>query len=283
MLESVHQDDFFDWCDDIGVQHKINYTIDNDLVSFIDRKIVVEFLKIHKQSELCGFTRSSYISKLKRYELDGWRIIFLYENEWVVDKDIVKSRIGSLLGINQIIYARKCEIINLSSKDGTTFFNTAHIQGAVSSPICYGLTYNDNTVAAMSFGKSRFNKNVEYELIRYANMLNTNVVGGASKLFKHFIKQYDPNSIISYSDKRWNTGNLYDQLGYKYSHIADPNYFYFVRINPLVLYSRQSFQKHKLKDKLELFDPLLTEWQNMVLNGYDRIWDCGNSVWIWNK
>jgi hypothetical protein len=47
--------------------------------------------------------------------------------------------------------------------------------------------------------------------------------------------------------------------------------------------SRVQFQKHKLKDKLDKFDPSLTEWENMQLNDYNRIWDCGNYVFSWRK
>jgi hypothetical protein len=50
----------------------------------------------------------------------------------------------------------------------------------------------------------------------------------------------------------------------------------------MFLESRQKFQKHKLKDKLEVFNAELTEWHNMQNNGYDRIWDCGNMVFIKN-
>ena len=40
-----------------------------------------------------------------------------------------------------------------------------------------------------------------------------------------------------------------------------------------------SFQKHKLPKLLCSFDPSLTEWENMRLHGFDRIWDCGNGKW----
>ena len=29
-------------------------------------------------------------------------------------------------------------------------------------------------------------------------------------------------------------------------------------------------------ETLDQFDSNLTEWENMQLNNYDRIWDCGN-------
>ena len=69
----------------------------------------------------------------------------------------------------------------------------------------------------MSFRKtSRFDKNVDWELMRYCNKLNTNIVGGASKLFSYFMNTSQPNSIVSYSDKRYFDGNLYQQLGFSY-------------------------------------------------------------------
>jgi hypothetical protein len=40
------------------------------------------------------------------------------------------------------------------------------------------------------------------------------------------------------------------------------------------------FQKSKLKNKLQKFDESLSEWENMKANGFDRIWDCGHSKWI---
>ena len=44
-----------------------------------------------------------------------------------------------------------------------------------------------------------------------------------------------------------------------------------------------SFQKHKLNKILNKFESNLTEWKNMQLNGYDRIWDCGNGKWVWTS
>ncbi len=246
-----------------------------------DAKLAIDYNNLFRHSDLQGKHKKYHLERSQACEREGIRLIHVFENEWVLKGDIVKSRIRSFIGINERIYARKCKVVPLTSKEFTKFFNESHIQGSASASICYGLMYKDELVAALSLGKSRFKKDVEYELIRYANKANTNVLGGAGRLFKHFIKNHNPASIISYSDKRWNTGNLYKQLGFEYSHLADPNYFYFHPSNHLVLQSRQTYQKHKLPAKLTTFDPLLTEWENMVNNGYNRIWDCGNSVWVW--
>ncbi len=85
-------------------------------------------------------------------------------------------------------------------------------------------------------------------------------------------------SPLGYCDIRYGSGMLYEKLGFEYVSTSQPNYFYFHKSNILKLESRISFQKHKLKDKLPQFDDNLSEYQNMLNNGYDRIWDCGNLV-----
>ena len=129
----------------------------------------------------------------------------------------------------------------------------------------------------MTFGKPRFNKEYDYELLRFCNTLNTSVMGGASKLLSYFIKNYNPKSILSYANLRWSMGNLYEKLGFTLISQSSPNYFYFN--NDLILHSRIEFQKHKLKDKLENYNPDLTESENMYNNGYRKIYDCGNLVY----
>jgi len=136
------------------------------------------------------------------------------------------------------------------------FLNENHIQKSSSSSIDIALFRETEIIAVMTFGMARYSQRHEYELIRFCCKKFVTVSGGASKLFKYFIKNHNPKSIVSYSDIRWNTGKLYKNL-------------------------RVSFQKHKLKSKLLHYDEKLTEWENMQANGYDRIWDCGNIVFEW--
>jgi hypothetical protein len=120
----------------------------------------------------------------------------------------------------------------------------------------------------MTFGKARFNKKIEYEMFRFCNKLDFIILGGASKLFKYFIRNYNPKSIITYADKRYFTGKVYNKLNFNFLENTSPNYLYFKKG---MIYSRYQFQKHKLKNKLKYFDKNLTEWENMQLNNYDRI------------
>ena len=73
---------------------------------------------------------------------------------------------------------------------------------------------------------------------------------------------------------------IYNKLGFKFINTTSPNYHYISK-NYKTLFNRMSFQKHKLPKILPNFNPDLSEWENMRLNGYDRIWDCGHSKWIW--
>lgn len=247
-----------------------------------DYCIAIEIDGTYWHGETKGKDRRYHLDKTHLCELAGIRLIHITDSEWYTNRDIVISRLASILGKSDRIYARKCDIRKVESSDMRNFYNLSHIQGHANASICYGLYYSDELVAAMSFGVPRFASGVDYELIRYSNMLNTTVVGGASKLLKHFTTNHKPSSIISYSDSRWNTGNLYTTIGFKFSHKSTPNYHYFKTSNPLQLFSRNAFQKHKLRDKLEIFDPAMSEWKNMLRNGYDRIWDCGNNVYRWN-
>ena len=130
-------------------------------------------------------------------------------------------------------------------------------------------------VAVMTFCKARFDKTHEYELSRYATINHFSVIGGAGKLLAEFEREYSPKSLVTYADRRWSVGNMYNKLGFRHDHNSSPNYFY---VKNQKRYSRQMFQKHKLKNKLEKFDVNKTEVENMKDNGYYRIFDCGNMV-----
>ena len=232
-------------------------------------------------SELNGRTRSYHLDKTNKCKEVGVHLVHIWEHDWNLNNTLIKSRISGLLGTNQTIPARKCEIVELTSAEIMHFLNTSHIQGNCAASIRLGLKTIDGTlVAAMTFGKSRFSKNAEFELIRFCNALGTTVVGGANKLFRYFLKNYNPKGVISYSDKSFNTGKLYETLGFVYSHSSAPAYTYTTDYKSLE--NRLKFQKHKLEKTLKIYDPLLSEWDNMKLNGYDRIWDCGTDVWVYS-
>jgi len=121
-----------------------------------------------------------------------------------------------------------------------------------------GLYYNNELVSLMIFGYRHTNSKKEFELIRFCNKLNTNVIGAVSKLFNFFLKNYkiDERYILSYADISLFNGNMYNKLNFKYIHLTKPNYFW-------VKHHRFKYNKQKLikdgysKDKTEIEIKLL--------------------------
>jgi hypothetical protein len=221
-------------------------------------------------------TPTYHLEKTEIINSLGYKLIHIFSDEWIYKKDIVKSRLLNILNKTQhIIYARNTVIKEVDNTQAKIFLDNNHIQGNVGSRYRYGLFYNEELVSIMTFGISRFNKNYEWELLRFCNKVNFSVVGGASKLLNYFVKN-NSSSIISYADRRWSDGNLYKQIGFDFLHNSKPNYYY---VTGTERHSRNKYQKHKLKEILPIYDSILSEKVNMENNGYYRIYDCGNSVW----
>jgi len=237
----------------------------------------IEMDGIYWHSELRGKDKNYHINKTNYFKSYNIEVIHIFETEWYDKQEIVKSIIKNKLKLNKSIYARKCELKEVSIKEAKTFLDDNHLQNFNGAKVHLGLYFKNSLVAYMSLGKSRFNKQYQWEMIRFANKIGFNVVGGFSKLLKHFEKNYK-GSIISYVDLRYFNGNGYIMNGFEVLRFSSPNYFYMK--NYKYLESRQQYQKHKLKDKLKSYNENLTEWENMKNNGYDRIWDCGNLVMI---
>jgi len=159
------------------------------------------------------------------------------------------------------------------------FLKANHIQGYVNSSKSIGLQYDNRLVAVMTFSSSRFDKSIEWELMRFCVETGVSVVGGASKLFKYFL-DHNTGSIVSYADRSFSQGNLYNKLGFIFKENTKPGYKYLVNGN---LESRLKFQKHKLKNILPKFNELLTERENMNLNGFYRIYDAGHQKWLYER
>ena len=217
-----------------------------------------------------------HLNKTKMCSEKGYQLFHIFEFD---DIEIWKSMISNKLNLNTTIYARKCVIQELKYSQVKDFLDENHLQGTCTSKINLGLFYNDELVEVMTFGKPRFNRNYDYELLRLCTKKFYSVIGGASKLFKYFISNYK-GSIISYANRRFSNGNIYRQLGFNELKASNPNYFY--SKGDIVL-TRYQCQKHKLKglfDKgiLDTYSPELTESEIMNRNGYFRLYDCGNLV-----
>lgn len=246
-----------------------------ELDIFISKfNLAIEFNGLYWHSDAINSDKKYHLNKTNLFREKGIKLIHIFEDEWLNKKEIVESIISSKLGMSNKIGARKCKTVYLENQ--VEFLNQNHIQGYINSDVTIGLMHKNSLVSVLTLGKPRFNKNYEWEILRYCNKLNTSIIGGFQKLIKRFIDDYDPKSIITYSDQRYFDGNIYRNSGFKLLKITDPNYWY---VKNDKRYSRYKFQKHRLENQLEVFDPNLSESQNMKNNNYKKIYDCGNFVY----
>jgi len=243
-----------------------------------DKKLAIEYCGLYWHSD-SYVDKNYHAHKLEACNKAGYRLITIFEDEWINKKDIVKSRLKYILGLEtEKIYARKCEIREINKIQAKDFINKYHIQEYKNSSICLGAFYKNELVAVMTFSYSSIrgskkDTKYDYELNRFC--ISKNIVGIAGKLLTHFQKNYKHYKIVTFADLRWSEGNLYEKIGMEKCYNVMPNYFYYKQ-QELKRYHRFNFRKNVLEKKLEIFDSNKTEYQNMIENGWNRIWDCGN-------
>ena len=216
-----------------------------------------------------------HLEKSKCAKEHGYSVIHIFDWD-------DKNKIINLLKDRCTVYARKCDIREVSVDDTDSYLNAYHLQDTCKGQnIRLGLYCDGILVSLMTFGKSRFNKKCEYELLRYCS--HYNVIGGANRLFKYFVDNYKPKSIVSYCDTSRFSGKVYDDLGF-------------------TLVKRNKPRKHwySMKEKRHITDGLLlsqgydrlfkenhgkgTSNEELILSrGYLPVYDCGQSTYIWRN
>lgn len=284
---SAHQNSYETYIsnhlESLGISHKKN---DRTLIKPKEIDILVEDYKLAIEingemwhSEKYNRGEKYHLKKLLELTDKGYTLLQFWTTDINNNPDTVKDMINHKLNKTENkIYARNTKVQKLTTEQYREFCEKNHIQGYAAASYKIGLFQSETLVAVMSFSKPRFSNTAEWELVRYCSKNNFLITGGASKLFSYFVKEVNPTSILSYASNSYSSGNLYKILGFTYSHMSKPGYFY-VKANKTL--SRVKCQKHKLKKLLDNFDPNLSEKQNMKMNGFYRAWDSGNSVWIW--
>lgn len=245
-----------------------------------------KFLSLFEYSEI-NVNKKNQLDSYNDFEQEGIHLIQIFEDSWNIKRDIIENRIVNLLGLSKKIWARKCKVCIVNdSKLAREFIESSHIQGHVGSSIKLGLYYGEELVSLMTFGTLRKNlgqigKKGSYEIIRFCNKRGINVVGGASKLFNWFIKEYNPVSVISYADKCWSYSSscLYTKLGMGKVHDSDPSYFYIIGKKRK---GRFAFRKDIVL-KAGFDGGFVGEHTGMLSMDIYRIFDVGTAKFVWNS
>lgn len=201
-------------------------------------------------------------------------LIHVWEDQWYYKKDIIKNIIKARLNkITKQIYARKCNIKELTNNEYNDFCNKYHIQGTRTASIKLGLIYDNQLIQVASFNKvrnkgraSNQNKLYDYEWVRGCTLPNLYVVGGISRLYKHFLNIYKPMTVLCYADWNLFNGKGYTRIGFKFEGYTGPDLF-FVN-NNLIRISRNPY-KHR---------------EHMELVRQNKLYEChgcGSKKFVW--
>ena len=218
-----------------------------------------------------------HLTKTERCIEKNVKLIHIFSSSWKEKKDVWKRYIDNQLGVHdKIIYGRKCTINEISIHDKNFFLDHNHLQGKDKSKFKFGLFYENELVSVMTFGTSRFTKSYQWELIRFAVKSNYKVIGGFSKLLKHMQRNFN-GSIVSYADRSYSMGNVYEKNGFELIKTNRPSYYY-VPKNSEKMYHRMNYTKKELLKLLN--EPNLTEKQLAERLGFSKIYDCGTLTYI---
>ena len=236
-------------------------------------------------------SKDYHFNKFKLCKDKNIRLVSIYESDWYNKHDNIISLLKNIFIDSKIVYARNCTISKLDYKTKSAFINEYHFYGdSNQGTISYGLYYNDELVSVMSFGKLRgqnklHNNKDHYELVRFVTKDNVRVTGGASKLFKKFISEYNPVYIICYSDNDFFTGETYNKLGFKLKSLGKSIDYQWVKGTKSL--SRYECMTNKLLEKYPKYRDINIECsvEDYIMHdlGYSKLYRCGNSIWEYKQ
>jgi hypothetical protein len=204
------------------VSDKGYQSVSYDLISLVNGKVLLNLMDLKNP---IVFNES--VALQDAYALKNIQLIQLWEDVWLTRKEQVLARLQSIAGLNSKLHARKTEVVTITQQMADEFLNENHLQYSVGAKYRYALSANNVLVAVASFsGLRRMHNRIENyrsaELIRFANLRGTTVIGGFTKLLSHFMKCHNPNDIMSYADKDWSKGSAYEKAGFTLVETTPP-------------------------------------------------------------
>jgi len=247
-----------------------------------DKNIVFHLLPI-PFAGIQNISPAYFQEKSLEYASRGIQLVHLWHDCWVARQEIVRSRIALLSGSGVRIHARHTKVQRIAKDEMRGFFAANHLQGQVNGRYSYGLYLGGQLVAAASFSAGR---NVvrggvagrSFELLRCASLLHHRVVGGLGKLIARFIKDAQPDDIMTYADLDWASGKGYQALNFRQTAVSLPQTFW---IHPVAMIR---YYPHRLS--LQLTDEFHRQDRHTDIGdflqdkGYFRIYNAGNLKYL---
>ena len=153
------------------IQSTLEYTVENRSydISLYETRILVEIDPCVSHNSYAipfgggkqGLSIDYHLNKTKLAESRGYRCIHVFDwDDW-------EKVVRLVLPTSRRVYARKCQVVELDKGATDKFLHENHLQGTCKGQtVRLGLTYNDELVEVMTFGKPRYNRKFEWELLR---------------------------------------------------------------------------------------------------------------------
>lgn len=236
--------------------HRLNINDKSYIPDFMLNNLIVEVDGLYWHSDNCR-PDNYHINKKISYEEAGYDSLFFREDE-IRDKfDIVKSMVLNRLNRSEKLFARKCQLDKLDDKAADVYFEANHLMGK-GRGTAYVLTLNGDVVAALRLKRS---KNNNYEISRFCNSKFLTVTGAFSKLLNFAIKNKNPDSVMTFIDKRYGKGHYLKNLGFSYIHI---------------------YPSFRWTDGFETFHRLKFPGNSGYDNNLFKIYDCGQAKYLYS-
>ena len=247
----------------------------------------IEFYKLSENGETQLGDKNYHLKKLNLCKEKHIKLLQVYEDEYVNRNEIVYNKIKHILkkcDNMPKIMDRKCDIKQIDKYKAKEFLNTYHVQGFASSTIYLGCYFNEELLGVMTF-REEVKGNNRWELTRFASNYNYVCSGIGGKLFKYFIRNFNPIEVKSFADRRWTVdeeNNVYIQLNFKFDSYVHPDYHYFKDSDGIIRQHKFNFRKRLLNKKFGV--PYeWTETKMVKFLGYERLYDCGLIKYVWKQ
>lgn len=218
--------------------------------------------------------------KMRTLTKAGMSALNVFHCEWKERRDQVMNMIASKCTAPKVrIAGRKTKFVILPAREATAFIYANHIQPVSNDQTWnYGLLYQDELVAVMTFFPYCFGKDVPVALSRFCCLPDVQVMGGADKLMQSAIKVNGWNALISWSDNRWSTGKLYERLGYKFVRENGPSLL-FINTKGNIVQTMAADHSNIVVSR----PAGMTVHERMLELGYVSYFEGGKKAWVWKS
>lgn len=241
--------------------------------------MAIEMNGIYYHNEKMKPDTNYHYNKWNQCHKQNIHLVSIFEDEWNSQKTKIKNMLNNHINKKERgIPARKTTIKRIDGKIAKIFLEKYHLQGYTSGKHYGAFDGMDNLIGVMTFGYTR---NQRFELSRFV-MDNYTHPGLFSKIFKYAQKDLNFHEVVSFSDNKHFTGNVYKMNGFKLTQVIKPDYKYIINGEQI---HKSNFRKANIKKKYphmtEMIDSGMSERKAMEYLGIPKIWDCGKTEWTW--